>query len=266
MMLIEKGTETAIGPEEVQAQKIKQLMNSINTAITNLADITSQALYACCYDSTDNTINPQLSYLNSQGGAIVTVGTLNSTDFDYGGTALYPGGATTFDGSGKIPIKFTYYDGLSDYYETFGLSSDLALYEVPLKGILPAAYELKPNKIVSNEFAGITIEDVVTMFTTDDGEGVLTAFFGICTDALVLQIYQYEWAMYGQLPATFPPHFFPFSILSAFHDKTTFPNMNPLAYTLEESARVYTLLFDFMKWTRAGVFYDIGSGTSTLVY
>ena len=42
--------------------------------------------------------------------------------------------------------------------------------------------------------------------------------------------------------------------------------MNPLAYTLEESARVYTLLFDFMGWTRTALFYDIGSGTSTLVY
>ena len=42
--------------------------------------------------------------------------------------------------------------------------------------------------------------------------------------------------------------------------------MNPLAYTLEESMRVYTLLFDFMKWKVAGLFYDIGSATSTLVY
>ena len=174
-------------------------MDMLNTAITNLADITSEALYACCYDSLDNTINPQMSYLNSQGAALVTVATLNSTDFDYSGTALYPGGVSTFDGSGKIPIKFTYYNGLADYYDTFGISADLALVEIGVKGILPAAYELKENRFVSNEFLGLTVEDIVAMFSTDDGEGVLTAFFGICSDALVLSIYQYEWAMYGQL-------------------------------------------------------------------
>ena len=101
------------------------------------------------------------------------------------------------------------------------------------------------------------------MFSTDDNEGVLTAFYGICTDDLIAKIFDYEWENHGKLQATFPPHFYPFSLFPYYQDSTLFPHMNPLALSFDATWQFYVTLFKYFGWERCAKFYEYPAGLSS---